>query len=76
MNTPAVTKPKRTCLLRSAVVGTRRLIIYESLRDVLSLDAKPDDPLTITVKDAIRKSSLSRATISRLLKAGEAESAA
>jgi hypothetical protein len=76
MNTPAVTKPKRPCLLRSTVVGTRRLIIYESLRGVLNLDPKPDDPLTITVKEAIRKSALSRATISRLVKAGEAESAA
>ena len=73
---PAVTKPKRPCLLRSTVVGTRRLIIYESLRDVLSLDAKPSDPLTVTVNDAMRLSALSRATISRLLKAGQSETAA
>lgn len=75
MSTPAITKPKRSCALRSTVVGTRRLIIYESLRDVLELDPKPDDPLTITVNDAIDRSGPSRATISRLLKAGQAEAA-
>jgi hypothetical protein len=72
----AVIKPKRPCLLRSTVVGTRRLIIFESLRDVLDLQPNPNDPLTVTVKDAVRLSALSRATISRLLKAGQAESAA
>ena len=72
----AVIKPKRDCLLRSVVVGTRRLIVYESLRDILGGEARPDDPLTITVADAIKLSRLSRATISRLLKAGHDDSAA
>jgi hypothetical protein len=69
----AVTKPKRPCVLRSVVVGTRRLILYQSFRDVLDIEPAPDDPLTVTVKDAIKLSGLSRATISRLLKAGSTE---
>ena len=75
MKSQAVIKPKRDCLLRSTVVGTRRLIVYQSLRDVLDIDPAPNDPLTVTVKDAIKLSGLSRATISRLLKAGHADSA-
>jgi hypothetical protein len=75
MKSQAVIKPKRPCVLRSVVVGTRRLILYPSYRDVLELDPKPDDPDTITIADAIERSSLSRATIGRLLKAGDAEAA-
>ena len=77
MSTPAVTKQKRTCVLRSTTVETRRLIINESFyHAVLGEDPPPDAPLTITIKEAQRLSGLSRATISRLLKAGQAEQAA
>jgi hypothetical protein len=71
----AVVKAKRACVLRSVVVGTRRLILYPSYRQCLNLDPEPDDPDTITIADAIERSSLSRATIGRLLKAGDAEAA-
>jgi hypothetical protein len=71
----AVIKPQRICVLRSVVVGTRRLILYPSYRDVLELDPEPDDPDTITIAEAIERSSLSRATIGRMLKAGDAEAA-
>jgi len=73
MKSQAVIKPKRPCVLRSVVVGTRRLILYQSFRDILDIEPASDDPLTITIKDAIKLSRLSRATISRLLKAGSAE---
>jgi hypothetical protein len=77
MKSQAVTKPKRVCLLLSTVVNTRRLINNQSFHNVvLAQDPPPGAPLTITVKEAQRLSGLSRATISRLLKAGQAESAA
>jgi hypothetical protein len=71
----AVIKPNRPCSLRSVVVGTRRLIRYPSLRDALGVEATPDDPLTITVQDAIKLSGLSRATISRMIAAAEEQAA-
>jgi hypothetical protein len=71
----AVNKPSRPCALRSVVVGTRRLIRYPSLRDALGVEAMPDDPLTITVQDAIKLSGLSRATISRMIAAAEEQAA-
>jgi len=76
MKSQAVNKPKRPCVLRSVVVGTRRLILYQSFLDVLDIEPAPDDPLTITVKDAIKKSRLSRATIGRMVSAGAATEAA
>jgi hypothetical protein len=72
----AVIKPKRRCVLRSTVVGTRRLILYQSLRDALDIDPAPDDPLTVTVARAQQLSGLSRATISRMMAAGNADVAA
>jgi hypothetical protein len=72
----AVNKPKRPCVLRSTLVGSRRLILYQSLRDVLDIDPAPDDPLTVTVSRAQLLSGLSRATISRMLAAGNADVAA
>jgi hypothetical protein len=67
----AVIKPKRPCVLRSVVVGTRRLIITESLFHVLGREPTPADPVTVTIKEAQRLSSLSRATINRMITAGE-----
>lgn len=72
MKTQAVTKPKCPCVLRSTVVGTRRLIVAESLyHAVLHRDPPADAPLTVTIKEAQRLSSLSRATINRMIAAGE-----
>ena len=71
MKPQAVVKPKRPCVLRSVVVGTRRLIITESLFHVLGRDPSPDDPVTVTIKEAQRLSSLSRATINRMMAAAE-----
>jgi hypothetical protein len=68
----AVIKPKRPCVLRSVVVGTRRLIVTESLFHILGREPTPADPLTVTIKEAQRLSSLSRATINRMITAGEA----
>jgi hypothetical protein len=77
MGTPAVKKQKQPCVLRSTTVETRRLIINKSFYNaVLKEDPPPDAPLTITIKEAQRLSGLSRATISRMLKAGQAEHAA
>jgi hypothetical protein len=59
----------------SVVVGTRRLVITESLKHVLGQEPAPDDPMTITIAEAQRLSSLSRATIGRMIKAGEANMA-
>jgi hypothetical protein len=67
----AVIKPKRPCVLRSVVVGTRRLIVTESLFHILGREPTPADPLTVTIKEAQRLSSLSRATINRMITAGE-----
>jgi hypothetical protein len=67
----AVVKPKRSCVLRSVVVGTRRLIDTESLLHVLGREPAPTDPITVTIKEAQRLSGLSRATINRMVTAGE-----
>jgi hypothetical protein len=72
MKSLAVIKPKRPCVLRSVVVGTRRLIVTESLFHVLGRERAPDDPLTVTITKAQQLSGLSRATIGRMIKAGEA----
>jgi hypothetical protein len=72
----AVVKPKRPCVLRSVVVRTRRLIQYESFLHVLGNEPAPDDPVTITIKKAQQLSGLSRATINRMLAAGNADVAA
>jgi hypothetical protein len=72
----AVTKPKRPCVLRSVVVGTRRLILTESLFHVLGREPTPTDPVTVTIKEAQRISSLSRATINRMIAAANADVAA
>jgi hypothetical protein len=71
-----VIKPKRPCVLRSVVVGTRRLILTESLFRVLGREPTPTDPVTVTIKEAQRISSLSRATINRMIAAGETADAA
>jgi hypothetical protein len=76
MKTQAVVKPKRPCALRSVVVGTRRLIVMESLSIVLGREPVPDDPVTVTIKEAQRLSSLSRATINRMMVAAENDVAA
>jgi hypothetical protein len=73
MKSQAVIKPKRRCVLRSVVVGSRRLVVTESLWDVLGREPAPGDPVTITIKEAQRLSSLSRATIGRMLADGSAE---
>ena len=72
----AVIKPKRPCVLRSVVVGTRRLILTESLFHVLGREPMPADPVTVTIKEAQRISSLSRATINRMIAAANADVAA
>jgi hypothetical protein len=76
MKPQAVVKPKRPCALRSVVVGTRRLIVMESLSIVLGREPVPDDPVTVTIKEAQRLSSLSRATINRMMVAAENDVAA
>jgi len=74
---PAVNKPKRSCVLLSTTVETRRLIDNQSFHNViLNRDPPEGAPLTITVKEAQRLSGLSRVTIWRLVKAGEATEAA
>jgi hypothetical protein len=73
MKSQAVTKPKRACVLRSVVVGTRRLILYPSFREAFGGEATPDDPLTITKQTAAELSDLSPATINRMVAAGLAE---
>jgi hypothetical protein len=60
MKFQAVVKPKRPCVLRSVVVGTRRLILTESLFHVLGREPASGDPVTVTIKEAQRLSSLSR----------------
>jgi hypothetical protein len=73
----AVVKPKRTCELRWTRVGTRVLINNHSFHNVvLNEDPPPGAPLTITIKEAQRLSNLSRATINRLMAAGNADVAA
>jgi hypothetical protein len=72
----AVNKPRRPCVLRSVVVGTRRLILTESLFHVLGREPTPTDPVTVTIKEAQRISSLSRATINRMIAAASADVAA
>jgi hypothetical protein len=74
----AVTKPKRPCALKSTVVGSRRLIRYESFLQALGIEpvAGIDLPVTITIKKAQQLSGLSRATINRMLAAGNADVAA
>ena len=73
---PAVKKIKRSCTLRSTIVRTRVLVIFPSFREVLGIDATPDDPDTITKREAIERSGLSRSTIDRMIAAGRAESEA
>lgn len=73
---PAVPKPKRVCVLRSVVVGFRRLILYPSFRDVFEIEPTPDDPATITIQQAAQLSSLSPRTLNRMIAAAEAESEA
>jgi hypothetical protein len=78
MKPQAVVKPKRPCVLRSIVVGERRLIRYESLMIVLCREPAPDDPITVTRRRAIELSGLSVATINRMITRGlelEAEAA-
>jgi hypothetical protein len=48
------------------------LIVTESLFHILGREPTPADPLTVTIKEAQRLSSLSRATINRMITAGEA----
>jgi hypothetical protein len=72
MQTQAVNKPKRPCVLRSVVVNTRRLIVTESLFHILGREPTANDPLTVTIAKAQQLSGLSRATIGRMIKAGEA----
>jgi hypothetical protein len=70
---PAVNKPNQPCLLRSTVVGTRRLIVAESFyQAVLKEDPPPGAPLTLAIKEVQRLSGLSRTTVWRLIKAGQA----
>jgi hypothetical protein len=69
MKPQAVVKPKQPCVVRSVVVGTRRLILTESLFHLLGRELAPGDPITVTVKEAQRLSGLSRATIGRMIKA-------
>jgi hypothetical protein len=76
MKSQAVVKPKRRCVLRSVVVGTRRLIQFESLLHALDREPAPDDPITITIAKAQELSGLSRATINRMLAGGSADIAA
>jgi hypothetical protein len=72
MKPQAVVKPHCPCVLRSVVVGTRRLIVAESLyHAVLHRDPPPHAPLTVTIKEAQRLSGLSRATIGRMIKAAD-----
>jgi hypothetical protein len=66
----AVDKPKRHCVLRSIVVGERRLIRYESLRAVLEVEPTPADPVTVNRKQAVKLTGLSIATINRMITRG------
>ncbi|KJC37721.1 hypothetical protein [Bradyrhizobium sp. LTSP857] len=66
----AVSKPKRPCVLRTVVVGERRLIQYQSLLDVLECEPTPDDPRTVTRKKAVELTGLSIATIDRMIARG------
>lgn len=70
-----VPKPKRHCVLRSVVVGYRRLIQYESLMHVLGREPADDDPVTVTIEKAQRLSGLSRRTLDRMIAAGNAKMA-
>jgi hypothetical protein len=70
MNQAAILKTQRVCMLRSVAVNSRRLIYYASYRDVLNIPATPDDPLTITVSEAARRSGLSTRTIDRMIARG------
>lgn len=74
----AVIKPKRACVLKSTVVGSRRLIQYESFLQALKIEPDPgiERPVTITIKKAQQLSGLSRATINRMITAGESADAA
>lgn len=73
----AVTKPHRSCALKSTVVGSRRLIEYRSFCEALGIeiDANASAPLTITIRKAQELSGLSRITIHRMIVAGNAEQA-
>jgi hypothetical protein len=57
--------------LKSTVVGSRRLIQYESFLQALGIEPVPgtERPVTITIKRAQQLSGLSRATINRMLAA-------
>jgi hypothetical protein len=65
-----ILKAQRPCVLRSVAVNCRRLIYYASYRDVLNIPATPDDPVTITVSEAARRSGLSTRTIDRMIARG------
>lgn len=73
---PAVGKTKRACVLLTTTVETRVLVHYASLRDVLNVPAKPDDPVTVTVTEAMRLTGLSRPTVDRMIRRGRAVAAA
>ncbi|MDH2343250.1 hypothetical protein [Bradyrhizobium sp. SSUT77] len=70
MKPSAVAKPKRPCVLRTVVVGERRLIQYQSLLDVLECEPSPEDPKTVTRKRAVELTGLSSATIDRMIARG------
>jgi hypothetical protein len=73
----AVIKPRRPCVLRMTRVNTRVLIDNQSFHNVvLDQDPPPGAPLTITIAEAQRLSGLSRATIGRMIKAGQSDVAA
>lgn len=69
-------KDSRPSGLKSVMVGSLRLIHYSSFLDVLNVPATDDDPLTITVSEAARKSGLSTKTIQRMMARGKASEAA
>ena len=75
-NLQAVNKPKRACVLRSIVVGHRRLVLYESLQHVLALQPTKDDPITVTLAKAGQMTGLSRRTLDRMIAAGRESVAA
>jgi hypothetical protein len=73
--TKEIPRPTRPCVLRSIFVNRTQLVIYESFSHVLGLEPTPNDPLTITVSEAARRSGLSRKTILRMIWAGRAAEA-
>jgi hypothetical protein len=61
--------------LKSMTLGERRLVLYDSLLEVIGIDpaTEPDRPKTVTIQRAVELTGISKRTIDRMIARGRAE---